>query len=92
MNISLTPELDSFIQQKVESGMYHSASEVVREGLRLLQQRDALREAQIVKLRQEIQFGFDQVERGEYTELTVEELPQFFEELKRKRSNTNGQS
>lgn len=36
MNVSLTPELEKFVQGKVESGLYHSASEVIREGLRLL--------------------------------------------------------
>ncbi len=36
MNVSLTPELDEFVNAKVSSGLYNSASEVVREGLRLL--------------------------------------------------------
>jgi antitoxin ParD1/3/4 len=40
MNVSLTPELEKFVQQKVESGRYTSASEVVREALRLLEKRD----------------------------------------------------
>ena len=47
MNISLTSELKRFIESKVESGMYNSASEVVRQALRLLVEQD---EAQIVKL------------------------------------------
>jgi antitoxin ParD1/3/4 len=81
MNVSLTPELDTFVHDKVESGMYHSASEVIREGLRLMQQRDERHKAQLEQLRKEIQVSFDQVERGEYTDLTVEELPKFFEEL-----------
>ena len=38
MNISLTPELEELIHQKVASGLYHSASEVIREGLRLLKE------------------------------------------------------
>jgi antitoxin ParD1/3/4 len=36
LNVSLTPELEKFVNQKVKSGMYHSASEVIRDGLRLL--------------------------------------------------------
>ena len=40
MNVSLTPELERFVNEKVCTGMYHTASEVVREGLRLLKQRD----------------------------------------------------
>ncbi len=41
MNVSLTEHLDKFIGQQVETGRYRSASEVVREGLRLLEQREA---------------------------------------------------
>jgi antitoxin ParD1/3/4 len=39
LNVSLTPELNEFITSLVQSGEYKSASEVVREGLRLLQRR-----------------------------------------------------
>lgn len=64
MNVSLTPELEVIIDQKVKSGMYNSASEVVREGLRLLQQRDEMREAKLNALRAEIQKGIDDLEAG----------------------------
>ncbi|MFN7466950.1 MAG: type II toxin-antitoxin system ParD family antitoxin, partial [Pseudanabaena sp.] len=47
MNVSLTPELESFIQGKVSTGLYYSASEVVREGLRLLQERDQLQQLRL---------------------------------------------
>ena len=40
MNVSLTPELEKYIQDKVETGRYTSASEVVREALRLLEQKE----------------------------------------------------
>jgi antitoxin ParD1/3/4 len=40
MNVSLTPELEELVNQKVRSGLYQTASEVVREALRLLKQRD----------------------------------------------------
>ena len=43
-NISLTPELNAFIDARVESGLYESASEVVREGLRLLRHREELQQ------------------------------------------------
>ena len=66
MNVSLTPELESIVNQKVESGMYNSASEVVREGLRLLQQRDEMRETKLAALRAEIQKGIDDLEAGRY--------------------------
>lgn len=64
MNVSLTPELEQIVDQKVKSGMYNSASEVVREGLRLLQQRDENHEAKLNALRAEIQKGIDDMEAG----------------------------
>jgi len=82
MNVSLTPELDTFVHDKVESGMYHSASEVIREGLRLLQERDEKHQAQLEQLRKEIQFGFDQIERGEYTDYKVGEFDRFLSDIK----------
>ena len=65
MNVSLTPELERLVTEKVESGMYTSASEVVREGLRLLQERDELRRARLEELRREIARGVEQADRGE---------------------------
>lgn len=44
MNVSLTPRLEDFVRRKVESGLYNNASEVMREGLRLLIERDAATE------------------------------------------------
>ncbi|MDM7922447.1 MAG: type II toxin-antitoxin system ParD family antitoxin [Pyrinomonadaceae bacterium] len=64
MNVSLTPELEAMIDSKVGSGKYNSASEVVREGLRLLQQRDEMHEAKLNALRAEIQLGIDDLEAG----------------------------
>jgi antitoxin ParD1/3/4 len=64
MNVSLTKELEQIVDQKVKSGLYNSASEVVREGLRLLQQRDELRETKLTALRAEIQKGIDDLEAG----------------------------
>jgi len=55
MNVSLTPELEQYIRTKVDSGRYLSASEVVREALRLLEQKEKRLEA----LRVEIQKGLD---------------------------------
>ncbi len=57
MNISLTPELEKFVKDKVESGRYHSASEVIREGLRLLEEQEQLREVKLAALREEIHKG-----------------------------------
>lgn len=65
MNVSLTPELEQFVHTKVNSGRYLSASEVVREALRLLEERDRLREIRIETLRQEIAIGIKQSDRGD---------------------------
>lgn len=64
MNVSLTPELEGMISEKVDSGMYNSASEVVRDGLRLLQERDRVREEKLQWLRREVQKGMDDIEAG----------------------------
>jgi antitoxin ParD1/3/4 len=65
MNVSLTPELEQLVHQKVKSGRYLSASEVVREALRLLEERDRIREARINTLRSEIAVGIEQGDKGE---------------------------
>ena len=65
MNISLTPQLEQLIRTKVESGRYLSASEVVRDALRLLEQRDQLQQARLETLRQEIAIGTQQLQLGE---------------------------
>ena len=61
MNVSLTPELEQLVNEKVESGLYQTASEVVREALRLLKERDNVRE----HLRADVQAGLDALARGE---------------------------
>ncbi|MBV9085609.1 MAG: type II toxin-antitoxin system ParD family antitoxin [Acidobacteriaceae bacterium] len=65
MNISLTPELESFIQGKVQSGRYASASEVIREAVRLLEEYEATRTHQIRELRERVDTGLASIARGE---------------------------
>ena len=65
MNIHLTPELETLVQNKVKSGRYNSASEVVREALRLFEERDWLRDLQIRDLQRKISEGWASLERGE---------------------------
>lgn len=64
MNISLTPELEHFIQDKVNSGMYTSASEVIRESLRLLHTHDDIQTQRIKQLNQAIDIGLEQLSSG----------------------------
>ena len=69
MNVSLTPELEQYVQEKVSSGLYYSASEVIREGLRLLREREQLQQIRLQELRQDIQAGLDS---GEATPLNMQ--------------------
>jgi antitoxin ParD1/3/4 len=59
MNVSLTKELERFVHERVKTGRYHSASEVVREGLRLLESREQLRELQLDEMRRRLVIGAD---------------------------------
>jgi antitoxin ParD1/3/4 len=59
MNVNLTPQLEDLVRRKVASGMYTSASEVVREALRLMEEQDQLRAARLAQLRNDIHEGLD---------------------------------
>jgi antitoxin ParD1/3/4 len=63
VNVSLTAELEQLVNEKVASGMYTSASEVIREGLFLLKERDELR-IRREELRRDIMLGIEQARRG----------------------------
>jgi antitoxin ParD1/3/4 len=65
LNVSLTPELHKFVDSKVASGRYQSASEVVREGLRLLEEKEISRRESLEEVRRKIAIGLEQAERGE---------------------------
>jgi antitoxin ParD1/3/4 len=65
LNISLTPELASLVEAKVSSGMYRSASEVVRDGLLLLREQDNVHAMRLEELKKETAVGTDQLNRGE---------------------------
>ena len=59
MNINLTPRLEELVRHKVASGLYNSASEVVREALRLMEEQDGVRALKLEQLRQDIRNGLD---------------------------------
>jgi antitoxin ParD1/3/4 len=71
MNVSLTPELEKFVADKVATGRYTSASEVVREALRLLEREQKSREEQIAEFNHELDARIGSADRGEY--VTAEE-------------------
>ena len=64
MNISLTPELERLVDDKVKTGRYASASEVVREGLRLLEEQDQAKQLRLAEVRRKIDRGIEQLDRG----------------------------
>jgi antitoxin ParD1/3/4 len=77
MNISLTPQLEKLVQDRVDSGRYTSASEVVREALRLLDAHDKEREARLAQLRSDVDAGMKQLDEGKsstFDESTAERI------------------
>jgi antitoxin ParD1/3/4 len=75
MSVSLARDLEAMIRERVASGRYADANEVVREALRLLQERD-----QLERLRSLLAVGLEQAERGELIEVT----PEYWEEMDRR--------
>lgn len=59
MNVNLTPQLEELVRARVASGLYSSASEVVREALRLLDEQDRLRAVKLDALRDGIRLGLN---------------------------------
>jgi antitoxin ParD1/3/4 len=71
MNVSLTPELEKFVSAKVQSGRYNSASEVVREALRLLEEHDSARAAQLAEFNEELARRLATLDRGDTVDPTA---------------------
>ncbi len=65
MNVSLTPHLEKFVYRKLAGGGYQTASEVVRDALRLLEAKDRSEKARLEELRGEIRVGLEQLDRGQ---------------------------
>lgn len=68
MNVSLTPELEAFVAEKVQSGRYTSASEVVREALRLLEEHERIRATQLAEFQAELDRRIAALDRGEHVD------------------------
>jgi antitoxin ParD1/3/4 len=64
MNVSLTPELEHWVDERVRSGRYASASEVIREALRVLEVQEAAKQRQLESVRQKIDRGLQQLKEG----------------------------
>ena len=83
-NINLTDHLDRLIESGVSSGRYGNACEVVREGLRLLEQRQQEDQAKLKSLRRAAREGFEQIHRGDGIEFrSLEELEEHIDQLGR---------
>ncbi len=76
MNVSLPPELEARVRQRVESGMYGSASEVIREALRLFEAYEQVKTTKLDSLRQDIAKGLDDIKNGRVKEVDFASLKQ----------------
>ena len=74
MKVSLTGELEALVNEKVKTGLYHTASEVIRDSLRLLEERDRLYQVRLEELRGAVKKGLDQLDRGEGVPFDPESL------------------
>jgi len=68
MHVSLTPELEQMVHGKVQTGRYNSASEVVREALRLMDERDQVKAMHKEELRKKIAVGLKSLEEGRFSD------------------------
>ena len=82
MNLSLPPELERYIAEKVESGEYLSPDEVLVHGLSLLRERDEINRLRLEALRKEVDVGLEQLDRGEYTTHNEASLTELAEQIK----------
>ena len=90
MKVSLTSELERLVNERVRSGMYSSASEVVREALRLLKERDELPREHLERLRKDVAIGIEQADRGQLAPLSVRKIKRrLHERLRQARSHQN---
>ena len=74
MNVSLTRELEKYIAAKVQEGKYQTASEVVREALRLMAEREELRSAELERLRREVDLGLKDIEEGRFGAVDMKKI------------------
>ena len=84
MHISLTPELESRVKAKVESGLYNNSSEVIREALRFMDTHEEwIHEIKLARLREQLKIGVDQLERGQGVTIeSKEDLDSLFDAVR----------
>ena len=74
MTVTLSAELEELVKAKVLSGQFNSSGEVIREGLRLLEEKDTLRQIKLDRLRKDLSIALEQVDRGEVAPLDIEAI------------------
>jgi antitoxin ParD1/3/4 len=84
MNVNLGTFFDKFVADLLKSGLYQSQSEILREGLRLLKEREDIKKIRLQELRQEINIGLKQIEEGQCTEYDEKSLEDLFHDIKLK--------
>ncbi|MBE9036067.1 type II toxin-antitoxin system ParD family antitoxin [aff. Roholtiella sp. LEGE 12411] len=92
MNVHLGQTFDNFVAELIASGLYQSQSEVIRDGLRLLKEREDIRKLRLEELRREVQLGIDQISQGEFTTYTsTNELADEIKAASRRRQKNSKQ-
>jgi antitoxin ParD1/3/4 len=82
MQVLLTPKLEELVREKIESGLYSDASEVIREALRLMREFDSVQQLKIERLREELAKGEADLAAGRSTTISSDaELSEFFARL-----------
>ena len=82
MNVNLGAMFDQFVSELIKSGQYQSQSEVIREGLRLLKEREELRVARLAHLRSEIDEGLKDLENGAFETHDADSLNKLSQQVK----------
>ncbi|MDX8524532.1 type II toxin-antitoxin system ParD family antitoxin [Mesorhizobium sp. MSK_1335] len=80
-NVVLTEHLEEVIDRLVKTGRYQNASEVLRDGLRLVEQREAREAAKLVALKEATAIGFHNIEQGRFDDITEDGLEKFMSGL-----------
>ncbi len=79
MNVNLGPVFDEFVGEMLKTGLYQSQSEILREGLRLLKEREEMKKLRLAELRKEIALGAEQADRADFVD-----GPQTFRKIREK--------
>jgi antitoxin ParD1/3/4 len=80
-NVVLSDHQHEFVETQVQSGRYQNASEVLREGLRLMEERERIEDAKLKVLQLVANKGWEDVAAGRYTDVTDDRLDDFIAHL-----------